>query len=74
MPGLVPVPAPRSAAAAKPKTRRSPAETVAAAAKLKAERPELTDTQLAAELGISVSRWRAIRRETGAGDDLRLAA
>ena len=74
MPGLVPVPAPRSATAAKPRTRRSPVETVAEAAKIKAKRPHLTDTQLAAELGISVSRWRAIRRETGAGDDLHLAA
>ncbi|WP_307831104.1 DUF2637 domain-containing protein [Nucisporomicrobium flavum] len=62
------------ASPAKPKTRRSPAETVAAAAKIKASRPDLTDAQLAAELGISVSRWRTIRRETGADDDLRLAA
>ncbi|MEV4702586.1 DUF2637 domain-containing protein [Actinoplanes sp. NPDC049316] len=59
---------------AKPKVRRSPAETVAAAAKIKASRPDLTDAQLAAELGISTSRWRTIRRETGADDDLRLAA
>ncbi|MGA5305167.1 DUF2637 domain-containing protein [Nucisporomicrobium flavum] len=62
------------ASPAKPKTRRSPAETVAAAAKIRASRPDLTDAQLAAELGISISRWRTIRRETGADDDLRLAA
>ncbi|UQU66400.1 DUF2637 domain-containing protein [Couchioplanes caeruleus] len=62
------------ASPAKPKARRSPAETVAAAAKIKASRPDLTDAQLAAELGISVSRWRTIRRETGADDNLRLAA
>ena len=57
------------------KARRSPAETVAAAAQIKAERPDVTETQLAAELGISASRWRTIRREAGSqGDDLRLAA
>jgi len=57
------------------KARRSPAETVAAAARIKAERPDVTETQLAAELGISASRWRTIRREAGSqGDDLRLAA
>jgi hypothetical protein len=48
---------------------------VAAAAKIKAERPDVTETQLAAELGISASRWRTIRREAGVqGDGLRLAA
>jgi hypothetical protein len=57
------------------KVRRTPAETVAEAAKIKAKRPDVTETQLATELGISASRWRAIRREAGAqGDGLRLAA
>ncbi|WP_236718312.1 DUF2637 domain-containing protein [Actinoplanes sp. TFC3] len=55
------------------KPRRSPAETLAAAARIKAKRPDVTDPQLAAELGISVSRWRTIRRETGT-DDMTLAA
>jgi hypothetical protein len=56
------------------KARRTPAETLAEAAKIKASRPGVTETQLAAELGISASRWRAIRRETAVGDDLRLVA
>jgi len=59
--------------AAKP--RRTPAETVAAAAKIMADSPELTDAELATALGISTSRWRTIRREADArGDGLRLAA
>jgi len=57
-----------------PKTRRSPAETIAAAAKIKTRRPDITDVDLAAELGISASRWRTIRREAGHNGDLRLAA
>jgi len=57
------------------RSRRTPAETVAAAAKIKAERPEVTETQLAAELGISASRWRTIRRESETHpENLRLAA
>jgi hypothetical protein len=43
------------------------------AARIKAERPDLTDAELAAELGISTSRWRTIRRESQA-TELRLAA
>ncbi|HEX8630579.1 MAG TPA: hypothetical protein VF755_20660 [Catenuloplanes sp.] len=38
------------------------AETVALAAKLEADRPELTDADLAQELGISTARLRAVRR------------
>jgi hypothetical protein len=57
-----------------PKARRTPAETVALAARIKAERPHLTDTELAAALGISSSRWRTVRREAAQADDLRLAA
>jgi hypothetical protein len=57
-----------------PKARRTPAETVALAARIKAERPDVTDTELAAELGISTSRWRTVRREAAQADDLRLAA
>jgi hypothetical protein len=48
---------------------------VAAAARIKTERPDVTEAQLAAELGISASRWRTIRREAGVqGEGLRLAA
>ncbi|MCY1140227.1 DUF2637 domain-containing protein [Actinoplanes sp. Pm04-4] len=45
------------------KPRRTPAETVALAAQIKATQPELNETELAAQLGISPSRWRSIRRE-----------
>ncbi|MCM4083270.1 DUF2637 domain-containing protein [Paractinoplanes hotanensis] len=45
------------------KPRRTPAETVALAAQIKAARPDLSEAELAAELGISPSRWRSIRRE-----------
>jgi hypothetical protein len=51
------------------RARRSPAETVALAARIKAERPAITEAELAAELGISQSRWRTVRREA-AGRDL----
>ena len=56
------------------KPRRTPAETFAAAMEIKAARPDVTEADLAAELGISASRWRTIRRELTTGDDLRLAA
>jgi hypothetical protein len=56
------------------KVRRTPAETVALAGRIKAERPSLTDAELAAELGISTARWRTIRRESAQSRDLRLAA
>jgi hypothetical protein len=36
---------------------------VALAARIKAARPQITEAELAAELGISVSRWRTVRRE-----------
>ncbi|MEU4241417.1 DUF2637 domain-containing protein [Actinoplanes sp. NPDC026619] len=52
----------------KEKARRSPTETVAIAARLKADRPALTDAEIAAELGITTSRLRAVRREAQAGD------
>ncbi|XVV11354.1 DUF2637 domain-containing protein [Actinoplanes sp. CA-131856] len=45
--------------------RRTPAETVALAHEIRAARPGLTEAELAAELGISLSRWRTIRREAG---------
>jgi hypothetical protein len=45
------------------RARRSPAETVALAARIKADRPTITEAELAAELGISPSRWRTVRRE-----------
>jgi hypothetical protein len=50
------------------KARRSPAETVALANSIKAERPSLTDNEIAAELGISTSRLRTVRREAAATD------
>jgi hypothetical protein len=78
VPGLVPAPRraapPRAPKNAKPRSRRTPAETVALAARIRADRPALTDAELAAELGISVSRWRTIRREAAQAQDLRLAA
>jgi Protein of unknown function (DUF2637) len=49
--------------AGKAPARRTPAETVAVARRIKAVRPQITEAELAAELGISVSRWRTIRRE-----------
>ena len=64
----------KSAPKSAPRPRRSPAETIATAAKIKTRRPDITDVDLAAELGISVSRWRTIRREAGHNGDLRLAA
>jgi hypothetical protein len=57
------------------RARRSPAETVALAARIKAERPALTEAELAAELGISLSRWRTVRREAAPRNtDRQLAA
>jgi hypothetical protein len=49
-----------------PKPRRPVAETAALAARIEAEQPDVTPTELAAQLGISTSRLRAIRRETKA--------
>jgi Protein of unknown function (DUF2637) len=71
--GAAPVPtgAPSSRTEKGPKARRTPAETVALAARIKAERPEVSETELAAALGISPSRWRTVRREA---EDVRLAA
>ena len=67
--------APGAASSAAAKGRRTPAETVAEAAKIKARRPDTTDTQLAAELGITVAHWRTIRRKVDSqGDALQLAA
>jgi hypothetical protein len=56
-------PANEPAPARKPPARRTPADTVALATRIKAARPQITETELAAELGISVSRWRTVRRE-----------
>jgi hypothetical protein len=79
IPGLIPTPAVgavghRRRAAMDPrartakKERRSPAETVALANRIKAERPSLTEAEVAAELGISASHWRTVRRAAAAGD------
>jgi hypothetical protein len=57
-----------------PRSRRSPAETVALAARIKAEHPTITEAELAAELGISLSRWRTIRREAAQSLDHATAA
>ncbi|WP_246594979.1 DUF2637 domain-containing protein [Actinoplanes auranticolor] len=67
--------APKATNAAKPsaKTRRSPAQTLDAAAKIKAANPDITEADLAAQLGISASRWRTIRRQADQAD-LHLAA
>ena len=46
------------------KGRRTPAETVAEANRIRQNRPEITDSDLAAALGISTARWRTIRRES----------
>jgi hypothetical protein len=62
----------KNAPAARP--RRTPAETVALAARIKAEQPTITEAELAAELGISPSRWRSVRREAGQTADRELAA
>ncbi|MEU8231671.1 DUF2637 domain-containing protein [Actinoplanes sp. NPDC048967] len=60
---------------AKPPTRsrRTPVQTLEAAAKIQAAHPAITEADLAAQLGISVSRWRTIRRQADQ-TDLRLAA
>lgn len=67
-------PSAKPSAKSAPRVRRTPADTIAAAEKIKAGRPDVTDTELAAELGISASRWRTIRREAEASAELRLAA
>jgi hypothetical protein len=46
-----------------PRQRRPVAETAALAAQIEAERPDMTHAELAAQLGISTSRLRAVRRE-----------
>jgi hypothetical protein len=56
------------------RARRTPTETVALAARIKAERPSLTEAEIAAELGISPSRWRTVRREAAQAADHTLAA
>jgi hypothetical protein len=48
--------------------RRDPAETVAIAARIKADRPGITETQLAGELGMSPSTWRKVRRDAAQAD------
>ena len=45
------------------RSRRPAAETAALVAQIEAERPDVTLNELAAQLGISTSRLRAIRRE-----------
>lgn len=61
-------PAARAASPAEPapvkvaKARRPVAETVALAAQIEADRPEVSEADLAQELGITTARLRAIRR------------
>ena len=47
------------------KPRRSAAETVRLAAEIQAERPDATDAEIAATLGITQRRLRDARREAG---------
>jgi hypothetical protein len=56
------------------KPKRTTAETVALAARIRADRPGLTEAELATSLGLSASRWRTIRREAAQAGDLGLAA
>ena len=56
------------------RSRRSPAETVALAARIKADHPAITEAELAAELGITAARWRTVRREAAQTTDSELAA
>jgi hypothetical protein len=65
---------PSGASAKNARARRSPAETVQLAARIKAERPTITEAELATELGISPSRWRTVRREAAQTPDRELAA
>ncbi|MEU8608446.1 DUF2637 domain-containing protein [Actinoplanes sp. NPDC048791] len=55
------------------KPRRTPAQTLEAAAKIQAAQPDITEADLASQLGISAARWRTIRRQADQ-NDLRLAA
>lgn len=48
---------------AAPKPRRPVTETVALAAQIEAERPDLTEADIARELGITTARLRAVRRK-----------
>jgi hypothetical protein len=69
-----------------PKQRRTAAETIALMTRIKAEKPETTDAELAAQLGISIARLRTVRRaaqqtpqdvtteQAAPAKDLRLAA
>ncbi len=50
-------------ASGRARPRRSPAETVELAERIRARRPDATDDDLAAELGITTARLRAVRRE-----------
>ena len=52
---------------AAPRQRRPVAETAALAARIEAEQPDVTPTELAAQLGISTARLRAVRREVRVG-------
>ncbi|HET8657883.1 MAG TPA: DUF2637 domain-containing protein [Micromonosporaceae bacterium] len=50
--------------AAGPRQRRPVAETAALAAAIEAAHPEITDAEVAQQLGISTTRLKAIKRET----------
>ncbi|WP_306211769.1 DUF2637 domain-containing protein [Actinoplanes sp. RD1] len=63
-----------ASAAAGGKPRRTPAETLAEARRIRTAQPDVTEAQLAKELGISASRWRQIRRDAEDATDLTLAA
>ncbi|MFG1604178.1 DUF2637 domain-containing protein [Actinoplanes sp. NPDC049265] len=71
IPELKPEATKQSRQPAPPKVRRSPAETIAEAHRIRENDPAITDSALAAALGISTARWRTIRRES---DDRTIAA
>jgi Protein of unknown function (DUF2637) len=62
------VPPPKKAA---PKARRPVTETAALAAQIEADRPDVTEADVAQELGISTPRLRAVRRQARQLEQLR---
>jgi hypothetical protein len=66
----LPQAAPRKKAAA-PKARRPVTETAALAAQIEADRPDVTEADVAQELGITTARLRAVRRQARQLEQLR---
>ena len=63
-PAAVPRKAAKAPAKAAPRQRRPAAETAALAEAIEAAHPDISRTELARQLGISVSRLASVRRET----------